>query len=206
MHRAETYIDLPGIQDVPSAVARVTRRAASLAGYTIDHVALCVEAANLSRYVARAREQLPAATSREYCVADFAGGMRIVEVRDPGAGVHVVLAAPTGERGQLVDFLDLTGAEGLQHVAFAVPDVRAAVVDLAARGLHFVGGANDPERAIVEVREGESWLRQAFTEPLFGGMFFELIERRGIVEMRPENIESLYAMKADCERRVPEPA
>lgn len=202
MHLADNQMDLPGIRDVPAAVARVTRRVASLAVYPLDHVALCVEAASFDRYVRQVREQLPSCGATEYTAGDPDSGMRIAELRDPDAGVHVVLAAPRGNRGQLVDFLATTGGEGLQHVAFVVPDVRAAVTDLAARGLRFVGGARDPALAIVEAREGDNWLRQAFTEPLFGGFFLEVVERRGIVEMRPGNIDQLYAMKAEREHQA----
>ncbi len=207
MHFAYKHLDLPGIPDIPSAVARVGRRAASLARCQVDHVALCVEAANFDRYVRYARQQLPASTFGEYLIGDAGNGMRIAEVRDPDTGVHVVLAAPTGGRGQLVEFLAQTGGEGLQHVAFVVPNVRAAVLDLAAIGLRFVGGAGDgnPGRAIVEVREGDNCLRQAFTEPLFGGFFIEVIERKGIMEMRPANIRSLYELKDECEHPVAEP-
>lgn len=195
MHLAENHIDLPGIGDIPSAVLRVARRAASLAAFPIDHVTLCVEPANMSRYVARVRQQVPEATASEFCIGEPDSGMRIIELQDRNAGVHVVLAAPTGARGQVAEFLATRGAEGLQHVGFAVPDARAAVIELAALGLRFVGGAEDPERAIVEVREGDRSLRQAFTEPLFGGFFVELIERNGIVDLRPQNIGSLFALK-----------
>lgn len=204
MHLADRPIDLPGIPDVPTAVARVVRRAAGLSVCSVDHVALCVEAVNFDGYVERARQRLPGSRSTEYTIGERQDGMRIAEIRD--AGVHIVLAAPTGDRGQLAEFLAVTGAEGLQHVAFAVPDVAAAVAELSAQGLRFVGGAVDPARAIVEVREGDSWLRQAFTEPLFGAFFIEVIERRGIVEMRPENIRSLYDMKAVCETGATVPA
>jgi 4-hydroxyphenylpyruvate dioxygenase-like putative hemolysin len=169
-------------------------------------VALCVEAVNFDRYVERARQQLPGSRAREYSIGDLQDGMRIAEIRDRDAGVHIVLAAPTGDRGQLVEFLAVTGAEGLQHVAFAVPDATAAVAQLSAQGLRFVGGAVDPARAIVEVREGDSWLRQAFTEPLFGQFFIEVVERQGIVEMRPQNIRSLYDMKAGSETGAAVPA
>lgn len=206
MHFPQIQIDLPGINDVPSAVSRVALRVASLAGCPVDHVTLCVESVNLPSYVSRVRQQLPSATASEYCVGDPDSGMRIVELRDQAAGVHVVLAAPTGERGQVAEFLAGKGAEGLQHVGFAVPDVRSAMAELAAQGLRFVGGAENPERAIVEVREGENWLRQAFTEPLFGGFFVELIERQGIVEMRPENIRSLFSMNEECGARTAQPA
>jgi 4-hydroxyphenylpyruvate dioxygenase-like putative hemolysin len=203
MHLVDRQIDLPGIPDIPSAVARVVRRAAGLAACAVDHVALCVEAGNFDRYVERARQQLPGSRFSEYSIGDLQDGMRIAEVRDRDAGVHIVLAAPTGDRGQLAEFLAVTGAEGLQHVAFAVPDAAAAVAELSAQGLCFVGGAVDPARAIVEVREGDSWLRQAFTEPLFGEFFIEVVERRGIVEMRPENIRSLYDMKSEASAAVP---
>lgn len=206
MHLADKQIDLPGIRDIPAALAGVARRAASLASCPVDHVALCIEAVNFPRYLRQVRQQLPASSVSEYCIGDPDSGMRIAEVRDSGAGVHLVLAAPTGGRGQLVEFLAATGAEGLQHVAFTVPDARAAVLDLAGRGLRFVGGADDPARAIVEAREGDNWLRQAFTEPLFGAFFIEVIERRGIVAMRPANIDALYALKAGCESQAAQPA
>lgn len=206
MHLADRQIDLPGIPDIPAAVARVVRRAPRLAACAVDHVALCVEAGNFDRYFERARQRLPGSRSSEYCIGEPQDGMRIAEVQDPDAGVHIVLAAPTGDRGQLAGFLAQTGAEGLQHVAFAVPDVAAAVFHLSAQGLRFVGGAVDPARAIVEVREGDSWLRQAFTEPLFGAFFIEVVERRGIVEMRPRNIRSLYDMKAGSETVAAVPA
>lgn len=128
--------------------------------------------------------------------------MRIAELRDADAGLHVVLAAPTGRRGQLAEFLAETGAEGLQHIAFAVPDARAAVLELAAHGLHLEGGDEAPERALIEEREGENWVRQAFTKPLFGGFFLEVIERKGILAMRPGNISALYDLKEQCENRM----
>jgi 4-hydroxyphenylpyruvate dioxygenase-like putative hemolysin len=202
MHLADNQPDLPGLGDIPAAIARAAHRAPGLATCPVDHVALCVEAANLPRYVEQVVQQLPAARVSDYCIGDRGSGMRIVELRDVAAAVHLVLAAPTGSRGQLVEFLALTGAEGLQHIAFAVPDARAAVAELAARGLRFEGGADAPERAVIEARDGDNWVRQAFTEPLFDGFFIEVIERRGILGMRARNIDALYALKAQGEHRM----
>jgi len=206
MHLTDHQLDLPGIRDVPAAVGRVVRRAAILGDCPVDHVAICVQAANLEKYLEQSCRQLPAASSSSYSIGDPGSGMHIAEIRDPGAGIHVVLAAPSGSRGQLVDFLSTTGAEGLQHIGFAVSDVRSTVVALAAQGLRFVGGAEDPEQAIVEVREGDNWLRQAFTEPLFDGFFIEVVERKGIVEMRPGNIQALYTLKGASGHAAPLPA
>ena len=201
MRLADAGIDVPGIQDIPGAVAEVTRRAASLAGRPLDHITLCVEAANLQCYVERVRRQLPASRFSEYRVGEPDSGMWIAEIEEPSVSLHVVLAAPTGARGQVADFLTHTGAEGLQHLAFAVPDLRAAMADLIAQGIRFVGGAEDPDRAILEVREGDRWLRQAFTEPLFGSFFLELIERNGMTGLHPGNIQSLYALNENGRRR-----
>lgn len=202
MRLADKDIDVPGIRDIPGAVAEVTRRAASLAGRPLDHITLCVEAANLHCYVERVRRHLPASRFSEYRVGEADTGMWIAEIEEPESAVHVVLAAPTGDKGQVADFLAQTGAEGLQHVAFSVPDLRAAMTDLKAQGLRFVGGAEDPDRAILEVREGDRWLRQAFTEPLFGGFFLELIERKGMSGLHPGNIQSLYSLNASSRRAV----
>lgn len=204
MRFTDIHPELPGLGDVAAAVARVANRAPALAQCPVDHVALCVESGNLARYRDHVRRCLPEAGIREYRAGDPDAGMQVVEIRDATAGVHLVLAAPSGSRGQLADFLAATGAEGLQHIAFAVPDAEAMVRDLLASGLPFVGG--DPALAIVEAREGENLLRQAFTEPLFGAFFVEVIERRGIVEMRPANIDALYALKAQCKQQSAQPA
>jgi len=206
MRLADRNIDVPGIPGVPEAVAAITRRAPSLAGRPLDHVTLCVEAANLPVYAERVRRQLPGSRFSEYRIGEGDSGLWIAEIEDAEAGIHVVLAAPTGDKGQLAEFLVQNGAEGLQHVAFAVPDLGVAMADLVAQGFRFVGGADAPDQAVVEVREGDCWLRQAFTEPLFGGFFLELVERHGITGMRPRNIESLYTLKEDTSSRTAQPA
>ncbi|MDP2325122.1 MAG: VOC family protein [Gammaproteobacteria bacterium] len=207
MRLADTDINVPGIRDIPGTVAEVTRRVASLAGRPIDHVALCVEAANLQRYIGQVRQKLPASLLGEFQIGEPDSGMRIAAIEDTASEIHVVLVAPSGSKGQLAEFLARTGAEGLQHIAFAVPDLRAAMSCAAAEGLKFAGGSENLDRAILEVREGDRWLRQTFTEPVFGEFFVELIERHGITGMDPRNIQSLYDLnESSREERQPLPA
>lgn len=203
MRLSEMDIDVPGIRDIPGAMAEVSRRAASLAGRPVDHVTLCVEAANLVQYTGRVRKRLPASRIGEYRVGEPDSGMLIAEIEDSATAVHVVLAAPTGTDGQVAEFLSRTGAEGLQHIAFTVTDLRAAMASLAAEGLKFVGGAEERDRAILEVREGDRWLRQTFTEPLFGEFFVELIERNGMTGLHPNNMQSLYELNEGSQGRRP---
>ncbi len=190
-------IDLPGISDVDGALADVASRAGALAGCQIDHVSLCVESANLHRYTERIRQRWPAAQCSEYRFGDPESGMLISAIEFPEAPVNIVLAAPTGAKGHVAEFLARTGSEGLQHIAFVVTDLRAAMVELAGQGLNFVGGGQDLESAIVEVREGDRWLRQTFTETLSGEFFVELIERNGISGWHPGNMQSLFSLTED---------
>lgn len=159
-------------------------------GPVADHVTLCVEAGELAGCTAALRAQLPAAECEHHRVGAAGDGMDIVAVTDAASGVHVVLAAPTGPGGQVADFLADAGCAGLQHVAFAVSELEPALAALEARGLRFVDGPG--AGAIIEVREGERWLRQAFTERVWGGFFVELVERRGITGLRAANIRSMY--------------
>lgn len=203
MRLAELNIDVPGIREIPGVLAQVAQRAAVLAGTRIDHVSLCVENANLECYAQRVLARLPASRRGEYQVGDGDQGMRIVEIEDEKTATHLVLAAPTGDKGQLAEFLAETGTEGLQHIAFNVPDLRAAMLRMASDGFSFVGGADHLDGAILETREGEGWLRQTFTEPLFGGFFVELIERNGVQGLRPANMQSLYEINETHQRRIP---
>jgi hypothetical protein len=159
-------------------------------GPVADHVTLCVEAGELAGCTAALRAQLPAAECERHRVGAAADGMDIVGITDAASGVHIVLAAPTGPGGQVADFLADAGCAGLQHIAFAVPDLGPALAALEARGLRFVDGPG--AAAIIEEREGGRWLRQAFTETVWGGFFVELVERHGITGLRAANIRSMY--------------
>jgi 4-hydroxyphenylpyruvate dioxygenase-like putative hemolysin len=159
----------------------------------LDHVTLCVDAGNLGRYAALLAAQLPGARSERHRVGAPADGMDIIALSHAASGVHVVLAAPTGPGGQVAEFLDAAGCEGLQHVAFAVTALAPALAALEARGLRFVGGPG--AAAVIELREGEHWLRQVFTEPVWGGFFVELVERHGVTGLHASNIRAMYAAK-----------
>jgi 4-hydroxyphenylpyruvate dioxygenase-like putative hemolysin len=121
--------------------------------------------------------------------------MRIAAVADRDTGVHVVLAAPRGQSGQVADYLARTGCEGLQHVAFRVKSVRRSLDALARHGLRFIGSTAHRHDAMIEMRQGDRWLRQAFTEPLWGEFFIEIVERRGVSGLLAANMQSLYEMR-----------
>lgn len=169
----------------------------------IDHVAVCVYPENLNAYADALCARLPAASCERYTVGTDESGMRIAAISEPSSGAHIVFSAPTGRAGQLADFLANTGCEGLQHVAFSVPSVRGALAALTGRGMRFIGAsAGSADEAVVELREDGGYLRQAFTEPLWGEFFVEVLERNGISGLRASNIQSLYEINERGRNRV----
>lgn len=162
-------------------------------GPVVDHVTLCVDAGNLDRYTALLAAQLPGAARERHRIGAPEDGMDIVALSDAASGVHVVLAAPSGPGGHVAGFLEAAGCEGVQHLAYTVPGLAPAIAALEARGLRFVGGPGPA--AIIELRDGERWLRQVFTEPVWGGFFVELVERHGIAGLHAANIGTMYAGK-----------
>jgi 4-hydroxyphenylpyruvate dioxygenase-like putative hemolysin len=160
-------------------------------GMPIDHVTVCVYPENLAAYAEKIAARLPSARCERYDAGTGLSGMSIAAI-SLANGFRIVLAAPTGESGQVAEFLARTGCEGLQHVAFSVPEMGAAYAALAEGGVTFLGGSG--EEAVVELRDEDRWLRQAFTAPLWGEFFIEILERHGIEGLHPGNMQSLYEM------------
>jgi methylmalonyl-CoA/ethylmalonyl-CoA epimerase len=127
----------------------------------LDHVALAVE--DLDEAVARFRALYGVdPISRE--VVEEQG---VEEAMIPVGGSHVQLLAPLHPDTPVGRFLARRG-EGLHHLAFAVPDLDAALAHLAAEGADLIDR---------EPRPGGGGRRIAFVHPrAFGGTLTELVE------------------------------
>jgi len=85
---------------------------------------------------------------------------------DVGDG-HVELLRPLGPDTAIGRFLERSGP-GLHHVAYAVPDIDAALVGVRAAGLHLID---------AEPRQGIRGSRVAFLHPRStGGVLTEIVE------------------------------
>ena len=85
----------------------------------------------------------------------------------PCGDTLVELIEPRTEAGSNADYLKENGP-GIQHVAFEVEDLEAALSELAERGVKPLGDAPTP---------GAGGTRIAFLEPqAFGGILVELCE------------------------------
>lgn len=129
--------------------------------YNLDHVAIAVT--DLDAALAEFQEQYHAdPISRE--VVDEQG---VEEAMIAIGGSHIQLLQPLSGDTPVGRFLDKHG-EGLHHVAFAVPDIEAAIQHLQEAGARLVD---------EEARTGGGGNRIAFVHPAaFAGTLIELIE------------------------------
>jgi methylmalonyl-CoA epimerase len=84
-------------------------------------------------------------------------------------GTHVELVEPTGLKSPVSKFLATRGG-GIHHLAFAVPDVDAALAEVATRGGRLIDRHSRP---------GARGRRVGFAHPsAFGGVLVEYVEER----------------------------
>ncbi len=129
--------------------------------YNIDHVALAVH--DLDATLADMKEQYGAEPiSRE--VVESQG---VEEAMIPIGGSSVQVLQPLVPESPVGRFLSKRG-EGLHHIAFAVPDIDAALEHLQSTGARLIDS---------EPRIGGGGHRIAFVHPsAFGGTLVELVE------------------------------
>lgn len=95
------------------------------------------------------------------------GGVRVAFLS--AGGPHLELVEPTGPDSTVSKFLAGRGG-GLHHIAFAVPDVDAALQEVARRGGRLIDARGRP---------GARGRRVGFCHPSsFGGVLVEYVEER----------------------------
>jgi 4-hydroxymandelate synthase len=181
----------------------------------LDHVAICLEGGSLADCADfyEAAFGLARYSSEYVDVGDQA--MDSVVVRSPSGGVTFTLIAPDTSKnpGQLDGFLARNGGPGVQHLAFGVDDIIAAVRELGGRGVEFLRtpaayydalGERFPEMGaeiadlrgshVLADRDEWGYLLQLFTRSPHdrNTLFYELIQRRGARGFGSANIRALY--------------
>ena len=135
--------------------------------YNIDHVAIAVH--NLDAALADLKEQYGA----EPVSRETVESQGVEEAMIAIGGSNLQILQPLSAESPVGRFLGKRG-EGLHHVAFAVPDIDAALEHLALSGTRLID---------EEPRIGGGGHRIAFVHPsAFGGTLVELVE---VVEGAP---------------------
>jgi methylmalonyl-CoA/ethylmalonyl-CoA epimerase len=132
--------------------------------YNIDHVAIAVN--DLDAALANLRDQYHSEPISREIVEDQGVEEAMVAI----GGSNIQLIQPLTADSPVGKFLASRG-EGLHHVAFAVPDIEAAITYLQGTGARLVD---------QEPRVGGGGNRIAFVHPeAFAGTLIELVEVTG---------------------------
>jgi len=127
----------------------------------LDHVAIAVH--DLDEAIDDYRTRYRVEPIHREVVAE----QGVEEAMIPIGGSHVQLLQPLGPDTPVGRFLESHG-EGLHHIAYAVPDIEAALAHLAAEGAELIDEVP---------RIGGRGVRIAFVHPRSGnGVLTELVE------------------------------
>ncbi len=129
--------------------------------YNIDHVAIAVH--DLDATLARMKAQY----GMEPVSREIVESQGVEEAMVPIGGSNVQVLQPLAPDSPIGRFLAKRG-EGLHHIAFAVPDIDAALEHLESTGARLID---------TEARIGGGGHRIAFVHPnAFAGTLIELVE------------------------------
>ena len=132
----------------------------------------------------------------------------------PDRAIRIPLNESQDEKSQIEEFIREYHGEGIQHLALTTEDIYGAVEKLRARGVRLqdtletyyelidkrVPGHGEAlerlrkNRILIDgsVDDGEGILLQIFTEPMFGPIFFEIIQRKGNEGFGNGNFQALF--------------
>jgi 4-hydroxyphenylpyruvate dioxygenase len=147
-------------------------------------------------------------------IAGQATGLFSQAMIAPDRAIRIPLNESKDDNSQIEEFLREYNGEGIQHLAFTARDIFETVEKLRARGVplqdttetyyelidsRVPGHGEDLERLrrnriLLDgsVERDEGLLLQIFTEPVFGPIFFEIIQRKGNDGFGNGNFQALF--------------
>jgi 4-hydroxyphenylpyruvate dioxygenase len=194
--------------------ATVEHDSAHLVG--IDHVACCVEAGSLAKWVDFYERAFGFGEIHHEDVATERSAMNSKVVGSEDRAIKLPMMEPATGRGksQIDEFLEYNHGPGGQHVAFLSDDIVATVRALRADGwvafLETPGAYYDavPERVgdieedlrdlrelnVLVDRDRWGYLLQVFTRPVTGKptSFLEIVQRKGARGFGGGNVRALF--------------
>ncbi len=131
----------------------------------------------------------------------------------PDKAIRIPLNESQDDKSQIEEFIRDYNGEGIQHLAFTTDDIYSTVEKLRARGVRLQDTIETyyelvdkrvpnhgedlarlkANRILIDGDTGEEGLLlQIFTEPMFGPIFFEIIQRKGNEGFGNGNFQALY--------------
>ena len=142
-------------------------------------------------------------------------GLISYALASPCGQIKIPLNESTDDHSQIEEFIATFNGEGIQHVAFKTEDIYQSVEDIGKQGIHFMQVPDTyfemiatripaHEENLARMKKNKilidgdmtagihNILLQIFTEPLFGPVFFEIIQRKGNQGFGEGNFQALF--------------
>jgi 4-hydroxyphenylpyruvate dioxygenase len=164
----------------------------------VDHISQTMQYEEMLSWLLFYTSILRLETTPQVDVTDPGGLVHSQVVQSPAGGVRIALNGPDLGRSLTSRFLAAFLGAGVQHIAFATTDIFATVRRIRANGLQLLvvpGNYYDDLEArlglapelldrlracnVLYDRDETGEYLQAYTESFAGGLFFEIVERRG---------------------------
>ncbi|MCG7204961.1 4-hydroxyphenylpyruvate dioxygenase [Streptomyces arenae] len=182
---------------------------------SLDHIAVCLSAGTLHETVQYYIDGFGCERFYSEYVEVGEQAMDSIVVRNPSGGMTFTIIEPDPQRepGQIDAFLQRNSGSGVQHLAFLVDDIVAAVRDFRNRGVEFLHTPGTyyemladriPEMAdqisslsdtnVLADCDEWGYLLQLFSRSPHerNTLFYELIQRHGAQGFGSANIRALY--------------
>ncbi len=186
--------------------------------FYIDHLTHNVHRGRLEEWAGFYERMFNFRQIRYFDIAGKMSGLHSRAMTSPDGKIRIPINEDAGERGQIEEYLEQYGGEGIQHIALGSTDLYASIETLLARGVEFMPAPNPVYYSRIDRRlpghgedlarlaktgaliDGEGVVEGGFTKTLLqrfgktaiGPIFFEFIQRKGDDGFGEGNFKALF--------------
>ena len=184
----------------------------------IDHLTHNVQRGRLNEWAGFYERLFNFRQIRYFDIAGKLTGLHSRAMTSPDGKIRIPINEDAGEQGQIEEYLQEYGGEGIQHVALGSRDLYASIETLIGRGVDFMPAPNEVYYGRIDRRlpkhgedvarlqrngiliDGEGVVEGGFTKVLLqrfgqtaiGPIFFEFIQRKGDDGFGEGNFKALF--------------
>jgi len=189
-----------------------------------DHNTINIEMGQLNQTVCDYLSKFVLERGQFFDIKTKLTGLKSWVTRSPNLGVQIPFNEASDPKSQIQEYIEIHRGPGVQHIALATKDIvgtMTAVANDPTTNFNFLGVPDtyyELAQKRVKIRENfkdleklrilvdqdpvGGYLLQIFTQNLFGGFFFELIQREGNIGFGEGNFQALFeSIELDQQRR-----
>jgi 4-hydroxyphenylpyruvate dioxygenase-like putative hemolysin len=219
--------ELPGVGGMKHTLVstRSFKRFPSARGIEkFDHNTINIEMGQLNQTVCDYLSKFVLERGQFFDIKTKLTGLKSWVTRSPNLGVQIPFNEASDPKSQIQEYIEIHKGPGVQHIALLTKNIIETMTEVAkdsATNFEFLSvpdtyyelaqkrvkireNIKDLEklRILVDQDKVGGYLLQIFTQNLFGGFFFELIQREGNIGFGEGNFQALFeSIELDQQRR-----